>query len=55
MSRLGLAYKILAANQNISHIGLGVSVLNTSKALRRSGIISDVWPVVNAKQLHERL
>ena len=55
MPRLVLAYKNFAANQNISHIGLGVSALNTSKVLRRSGIITDVWPVVNAKQLHERL
>ena len=31
MPRLILAYKNFAANQNISHIGLGVAALNTSQ------------------------
>ena len=55
MQRLVLAYKNFAAHQNISHIGLGVSALNTCKVLRRGGIIADVWPVVNAKDLTGRL
>ena len=55
MPRLVLAYKNFAAHQNISHIGLGVSALNTCKVLRRGGIIADVWPVVNAKDLRDRL
>ncbi len=55
MQRLVLAYKNFAAHQNISHIGLGVSALNTCKVLRRGGIIADVWPVVNAKDLTARL
>ncbi|HUA20686.1 MAG TPA: hypothetical protein VMB25_18185 [Bryobacteraceae bacterium] len=55
MQRLILAYKNFAANLNISHIGLGVSALNTCKFLRRSGIIADVWPIVSAKDLRERL
>lgn len=33
-----LCYKNFAANANISHIGLGVSALNTSKVLKRHGI-----------------
>src|SRR6204780_4284028 len=53
--RLVLAYKNFAAHQNISHIGLGVSALNTCKVLRRGGITTDVWPVVNAKDLRDRL
>jgi hypothetical protein len=53
--RLVLAYKNFAAHQNISHIGLGVSALNTCKVLRRAGIIADVWPIVNAKDLATRL
>jgi hypothetical protein len=53
--RLVLAYKNFAAQQNISHIGLGVSALNTCKVLRRAGIITDVWPVVSAKELSDRL
>ena len=55
MQRLILAYKNFAANQNISHIGLGVSALNTCKVLRRAGIMADVWPVVTAKDLRDRL
>lgn len=55
MQRLILAYKNFAANLNISHIGLGVSALNTCKFLRRSGIIADVWPIVSARDLRERL
>ncbi len=55
MQRLVLAYKNFAAQQNISHIGLGVSALNTCKVLRRAGIITDVWPVVSAKDLSTRL
>src|ERR1700684_2391635 len=53
--RLVLAYKNFAAQQNISHIGLGVSALNTCKVLRRAGIVADVWPVVSAKDLTRRL
>ena len=35
---LVLCYKNFAANQHISHIGLGVSALNTAKVLKRHGI-----------------
>ena len=55
MQRLVLVYKNFAAHQNISHIGLGVSALNTCKVLRRAGIVVDVWPIVSAKDLSARL
>ena len=55
MQRVILAYKNFAANRNISHIGLGVSAINTSKVLRRQGIRADVWPIVNASEMHDRL
>ncbi len=35
---LALCYKNFAANANISHIGLGVSSLNTAKVLKRHGV-----------------
>lgn len=35
---LALCYKNFAANPNISHIGLGVSALNTAKVLKRHGL-----------------
>ncbi|MGH9831038.1 MAG: hypothetical protein ACREDR_48155, partial [Blastocatellia bacterium] len=50
-----LAYKNFAANKGISHIGLGVAAMNTSKVLRREGIEADVWPIVNAAELWARL
>ena len=55
MPRVVLAYKNFAASQNISHIGLGLSALNTSKVLRRNGIPTDVWPITAAKELRDRL
>src|ERR1039458_5049777 len=51
MQKLILAYKNFAANRNISHIGLGVAAMNTSKTLRKQGVAVDVWPVVNAADL----
>ena len=50
-----LAYKNFAANRNISHIGLGVAAINTAKVLRRSGVKTDVWPILNAADLRTRL
>jgi hypothetical protein len=55
MQKLILAYKNFAANKNISHIGLGVSALNTCKVLRREGIATEVWPVTSGAELRERL
>ena len=54
-NRLALAYKNFAASRNISHIGLGVAALATSKTLRQSGTLADVWPVVDAPDLRKRL
>lgn len=53
--RVVLAYKNFAANQHISHIGLGVAALNTSQVLRQNGIWADVWPIINIQDLEARL
>ena len=50
-----LAYKNFAAYRNISHIGLGVAALNTAKVLQASGIPAEVWPILSATDLRERL
>jgi len=50
-----LAYKNFAANRNISHIGLGVAAINTAKVLRREGIRTEVWPILDANDLRDRL
>lgn len=55
MQKLILAYKNFAANKNISHIGLGVAAINTSKVLRRLGTDAEVWPIVNSCDLKQRL
>jgi hypothetical protein len=52
---LVLAYKNFAANRNISHIGLGVSAMNTAKVLRRAGMRAHVWPTISAGDLWDRL
>lgn len=49
--RVILAYKNFAANRNISHIGLGVAAMNTSKVLRCEGIAAEVKPIINASDL----
>lgn len=55
MSKVILAYKNFAANRNISHIGLGVSAINTAKVLRSDGVPTEVWPLVSPTDLLERL
>jgi hypothetical protein len=50
-----LAYKNFAANRNISHIGLGVAAINTAKVLRRENMKTDVWPILNAADLRQKL
>ncbi len=45
--RVILAYKNFAARQGVSHIGLGVSAINSAKTLHRRGIRADVLPLAN--------
>jgi hypothetical protein len=53
--QVALAYKNFAANRAISHIGLGVTALNTAKTLRSTGVNADVWPIVSPAELRTRL
>ena len=50
-----LAYKNFAANRAISHIGLGVTALNSVKSLRDAGVSADVWPITSAAELRAGL
>lgn len=43
--QLALCYKNFAANANISHIGLGVSALNTAKVLKRHGVAVSAFAI----------
>lgn len=53
--RVILAYKNFAANRHVSHIGLGVTALNSAKCLRAIGVRSEVWSILNAQELRARL
>lgn len=53
--RVALVYKNFAAAKGISHIGLGVAALNTSRTLRNLGYWVDVWPCSTAKDIETRL
>lgn len=50
-----LAYKNFAANRAISHIGLGVTALNSAKSFRAEGIDASVWPITSAQDLSIQL
>lgn len=50
-----LAYKNFAANRQISHIGLGVTAMNSAKYLRSAGVTAEVWPIVNCAELRAQL
>jgi hypothetical protein len=50
-ARVLIAYKNFAANRNISHIGLGVAALNTSRTLRSLGYWADVAAVKSAADI----
>ena len=53
--RVVLTYKNFPVAHHVSHIGLGVSALNTAKVLRQNGIHADVWPILGAKDLAARI
>ena len=53
--RLVLAYKNRPLADNVSHIGLGVSALNTAKVLRTQGVYSEVWAIVSAADLASQI
>jgi hypothetical protein len=53
--RVILAYKNFAANRNISHIGLGVTAMNSARVLRSAGIESEVWAIAHAQELSQRM
>lgn len=53
--RVIFAYRNVAANRNISHIGLGVTAMNSAKSLRSAGIETEVWPIAHAQELGKRI
>lgn len=53
--RVVITYKNFPVAHHVSHIGLGVSALNTAKVLRENGIATDVWPILGAKELAARI
>src|SRR5262252_10880554 len=55
MPHILLCYKNFAASKNVSHIGLGISALNTAKVLNNHGIPTEVSPVTSAAEIASRL
>lgn len=53
--RVVITYKNMPVAHHVSHIGLGVSALNTSKVLRDNSILCDVWPILGAKDLAAKI
>ncbi len=53
--RVILAYKNFAANRAVSHIGLGVTALNSAKTLRDAGVTTSVWAISSSQNLGEQL
>jgi len=53
--RVILAYKNFAANRNISHIGLGVSAMNSARFLRAAGVEAEVWAIGSPQELSNRM
>ena len=50
-----LAYHNRPAAHHVSHIGLGVSALNTAKILRENGIPTNLWAVLGTKEIQEKI
>ena len=48
-------YKNFAANQNVSHIGLGNAALNTAKVLKAHGVLADVAAVLTTADIAKLL
>ena len=53
--RVVITYHNRPVAHHVSHIGLGVSALNTAKVLQENGIHADVWPILGAKDLAARI
>jgi len=54
-ARVAMVYKNFALNQNVSHIGLGVSALQNQKALRAAGHLAEVRALGSASELAKLL
>ncbi len=53
--RCVLVYRNFAACSGLSHIGLGVSAINTSQVLQAMGLWVDVWAVTSAEEIEAKL
>jgi glycosyltransferase involved in cell wall biosynthesis len=53
--RVVFIFKNFGLIKGVSHIGLGVASANTSETLKQNGISTEVWSILNAKDLVEQL
>jgi hypothetical protein len=50
-----LIYKSYTTNPNVSHAGLGICAINTSKTLIQANIASEVWPIETETQIAPKI
>lgn len=53
--RVIITYKNFPVAHNVSHIGLGVSALNTAKVLRANQVNADVWAILGARDIQTKI
>lgn len=53
--KVALAYKLFGPKVGLSHVGLAIANVNTSKVLRKAGFQSNVWGIANAADLAAKL
>lgn len=53
--KVALAYKLFGPKVGLSHVGLAIANINTSKVLRANGVSSNVWGITGAADLHKQL
>jgi hypothetical protein len=52
-ARVAIAYRNFTLNRNVSHIGLGVSAMQNTRALRTAGFMAEVHAVGSGQELLE--
>jgi hypothetical protein len=50
-----IAFRSYATDPHVSHAGLGIAAINTTKTLNQHGIWANVWPIVSEQELEMRL
>ena len=52
---VAIVHRSYETSPNVSHAGLGICAINTSKTLNQNRIVSQVWPLSSADKIEENL